>query len=438
MLTWLDIKKSFEKTEGRHSIEAIEDWRKTVLDRSILHIDTVPIQELKDWYEDGAGKIVHKTGKFFSVSGLRIQHQNLSEISWDQPVIDQREVGILGFLTSMIDGVCHFLVQAKIEPGNINFVQLSPTVQATRSNFTQAHKGKPVKYLDYFTNKSPIIDRLQSEQGGRFYRKMNRNMVVLTDDHLPEDADFRWMTLGQLFYFLQQENIVNMDTRTVLANLMSLDPRCSRSLSPLNNLSRERFKNHFQVKEIPLSLMHDWGNFDGFIRRNDENFFFVIGASVHIEGREVSHWDQPMIKPASAGICGLLVKPSLTSVSILVQYKFEFGLHHGVELAPTVQSLIGGRKLALTNQVPYVEFFSGEKSYNQTLYSAMQSEEGGRFFQEENSNQIILISSDDIYQNDRYEWMPLEDLMSMVALGGCVNIQLRNLALVLWLKGLMK
>ena len=32
-------------------------------------------------------------------------------------------------------------MQAKVEPGNINSIQLSPTLQATRSNYTKAHGG---------------------------------------------------------------------------------------------------------------------------------------------------------------------------------------------------------------------------------------------------------------------------------------------------------
>src|SRR5690349_14894378 len=67
-----------------------------------------------------------------------------------QPIINQPEVGILGILAKEFDGVPHFLMQAKVEPGNPRPLMLSPTVQATRSNYTQVHKGAQVKYLEYF------------------------------------------------------------------------------------------------------------------------------------------------------------------------------------------------------------------------------------------------------------------------------------------------
>ena len=37
-----------------------------------------------------------------------------------------------------------YLLQAKVEPGNINKIQISPTVQATRSNYLRIHGGKTI------------------------------------------------------------------------------------------------------------------------------------------------------------------------------------------------------------------------------------------------------------------------------------------------------
>ena len=73
-------------------------------------------------------------------------------------------------------------MQAKIEPGNVNNVQLSPTLQATKSNYTRAHQGKSPAYLEYFVNATPyqiLLDQLQSEQGARFLRKRNRNIILV-------------------------------------------------------------------------------------------------------------------------------------------------------------------------------------------------------------------------------------------------------------------
>ena len=76
-----------------------------------------------------------------------------------------------------------------MEPGNVNIIQLSPTVQATKSNYTRVHKGKLPAYLNYFLDRKKskfLVDLLQTEQGGRFLRKRNRNMLVEVD----EDIEF--------------------------------------------------------------------------------------------------------------------------------------------------------------------------------------------------------------------------------------------------------
>lgn len=117
-------------------------------------------------------------------------------------------------------------MQAKIEPGNVNCVQISPTLQATKSNYSQIHKGKQPLYLDYFVNASPdqiILDQLQSEQGARFLRKRNRNIIIKVEEDVEEHDDFRWMTLGQIKELMRYDNMVNMDTRTVLSGLKISD-----------------------------------------------------------------------------------------------------------------------------------------------------------------------------------------------------------------------
>ena len=60
--------------------------------------------------------------------------------NWDQPIIIQNEKGILGILKDSVKN--KYLLQAKVEPGNKNRLQLSPTVQATKSNYQRVHGGK--------------------------------------------------------------------------------------------------------------------------------------------------------------------------------------------------------------------------------------------------------------------------------------------------------
>ena len=142
-----------------------------------VSVEPIPFAEMEHWHQDKDGSLHHDSGKFFSIEGIRVQTDYPASCEWKQPIINQPEIGYLGILTKEIDGVLYFLMQAKIEPGNVNHVQISPTLQATKSNYTQVHGGRKAAYLEYFQNAKPhqiILDQLQSEQGARFLRKRNR------------------------------------------------------------------------------------------------------------------------------------------------------------------------------------------------------------------------------------------------------------------------
>ena len=63
------------------------------------------------------------------------------------------------------------------------------------------------------------MDQIQSEQSSRFYHKRNRNIIIMIDKDIKVEDNFKWMTLGQIKRLMRFDNIVNMDTRTVLSCL---------------------------------------------------------------------------------------------------------------------------------------------------------------------------------------------------------------------------
>ncbi|WP_237307948.1 NDP-hexose 2,3-dehydratase family protein [Streptomyces alboflavus] len=131
-----------------------------------MSVVPVPFRELPQWSFTRDGDLVHDSGRFFTVSGMRVRGPEGP--GRDQPVIVQPEIGVLGLLIKDLDGEPHVLLQAKAEPGNIDGIQLSPTVQATRSNYTRVHRGGATRHLEHFTGPGRgrvLVDSLQSEQG---------------------------------------------------------------------------------------------------------------------------------------------------------------------------------------------------------------------------------------------------------------------------------
>src|SRR5665647_614811 len=143
----------------------IIDWVNSRNFATNVSINRITFDRLKNWNTDNDFySLNHDSGKFFSIIGINVD-TNYGEIeSWDQPIINQPEIGYLGFITKEFNGILYFLMQAKIEPGNVNNVQLSPTLQATKSNYSQVHHGKKPIYLEYFIERDRcevLIDQLQ-------------------------------------------------------------------------------------------------------------------------------------------------------------------------------------------------------------------------------------------------------------------------------------
>ena len=410
-----------------------------------VRVEETSFANLKGWHFDGeTGNLIHDTGKFFSIVGIDVRTNSGCEQRWTQPIINQPEVGYLGIICKEFDGVLYFLLQAKIEPGNVNCVQLSPTLQATRSNYTQVHGGKKPAYLEYFQNAKPdqiILDQLQSEQGARFLRKRNRNIIIRVDEDIAVGEDFRWLTLGQIKALMQRDNTVNMDTRTVLSGLrlegegeseLFASERAKMGIMTLDDvlhrLSELKSRYELVVEKIPLRNVKDWKITPTEIVHRDRRFFRVLGVNVTIANREVAQWCQPIVQPLQEGLCVLFVKKIHGILHFLLQAKVECGNFDVVEFAPTIQCLTG----SWTNPQGYIpdflyDFLSGTV-VDRILFDTKQSEEGGRFYHEQNRNVICLVNDrvPDV-PDERFVWLTLGQIKEFLRFNNYLNIQVRSL-----------
>ncbi|MCI5188750.1 MAG: NDP-hexose 2,3-dehydratase [Candidatus Electrothrix sp. AS4_5] len=457
-----------------YSTEEICQWLNEANKKKLFEVERIPLAELRKWHFDRwSGDITHESRKFFSIRGLKVCTDSGPVKEWTQPIIDQPETGLLGILIKKINGVLYFLMQIKAEPGNINTFQLSPTVQATRSNYMQVHGGKPTPYLKYFLDKKYrkgiLVDQLQSEQGARFYRKRNRNIIIRVRDDEKTDvtSNFRWLTLGQIKKLVLKNNIVNMDARSVLSNI-SFVPKSNLSLLPIddNNLkdclenspivskpldllniktilsshsntpamhdfdylirqiSHEKFNCQLDTHLIPLNEVQSWNRTPFKISHLAGNFFSVIGVRVFADNREVSSWDQPIIEQTDPGIVGFIASEFNNVMHFLVQLKMESGNMDLLEIAPTVQCITGSYKKGKSPP------FSKEvlnNTQNNIIFDTMQSEEGGRFFLEENRNMLLLINNQQIKEKSRYLWMTMNQLKLFLKFNNFLNIEARSL-----------
>ena len=429
-------------------------------------VNFINFEEMSRWsVNELTGEIQHESKKFFSIKGLDVFYEKGLVQRWQQPIICQPEIGILGIICKKINNILHFLLQLKAEPGNIGNLQLSPTLQATRSNFNKVHKGKVPEFLDFFKNsfKSKIIvNVLQSEQGSRFLKKQNQNIIIETDSDIDPRDNFIWLTLGQIFELMKHDNIVNMDTRTVLACipfhdinncntkhfqsiLNSSNELCpirfeiGKSLlenhEPLHSnieiiswFTDQKIKHQMITKEIPLNKVENWHHNETELTHAEKKFFIVKACRVHSPGREVPAWDQPIIQPRHEGLIVLFIKKICGIYHFLIQAKAEPGIISHVEIATTIQCITGNLKNSPKDKWPkFVDYFASQKDYK-VIYDTMQSEEGGRFYKESNRN--VIIEVDEHFTVEEYGshiWVTLAQLKSFIQFNNFVNIQCRSL-----------
>jgi len=454
-----DLLKSYYSLKSKFTMninEAVE-WLGEQNKETHCFIEEVPLAQLNSWYFDDGKNLRHRSGKFFSIEGLHVATNVGIVKEWYQPVINQPEVGILGIICQKKDGVLHFLMQAKIEPGNVNVVQISPTLQATRSNFTQVHGGKQPLFLEWFrdlNNVRIIVDQLQSEQGARFHRKRNRNMIIEIPENINLElkSNFAWFTLGQLKKIAQFDNLINMDARTVLSCLMFRDDAGFAGSFSHDSFESDLFESlrerEYGIKSIEeiiswftkikaesdlesslCSILDcdEWLVEEMCIRHNTNKYFRVIGADIEIQSREVKKWCQPLVQQKESGIAGFIIKKINGLSHILVQAKLESGNLDIVEMAPSVQCITGSY-LKPEYHVPYLDVFLDPLKYGKVRYDCLQSEEGGRFYKEQNRYVVVEVTDDfPVEIEPFYTWMTLGQAKQFIKYNNYFNVEARSL-----------
>ena len=431
-----DVLLSLSCRDGNvNSLQDVLSWIKNLNENTHVSIDETAMSEDSFWfYDDYRGEILNRKRSFFSITGLRyfIDNQLISE----QPIIIQNEIGYLGIIAKKINGVLNFLMQAKIEPGNVNCVQISPTIQATKSNFTRAHGGRLPYYFTEFeqaySKGAVIYDQIQSEQGSRFAGKRNRNIILVMNSDLPIYENYKWMTLGQIKELLKIDNLVNMDTRTVLAGLPLQVINGDNNLELMKACGKlNDYKMYHDVEKvfIPLPQLQDWKIDDYGVTSQKEADFCVRHYAISIEGREVQSWSQPLFKATGMGTFVLLSRVIDGKRQFLIRLSPEIGCFDKVEFGPSIQMMQTHKDGDDAVCKLFQKHIAAQKGI---VHDVILSEEGGRFYHEQNRNVILEIANDELSElSQDYMWVGYQTLYQLVLANNNVNIQLRNLMALL-------
>jgi len=420
--------------------ETILTWIARRRDVSNLELKEIPINSIKNWFYTDK-KITHEKNSYFSIIGVEVHCEQDIE-DWEQPIILQQEIGILGFIIQ--DN--KIVLQAKTELGNVNGTQVAPSVQATISNYMRVHGGDETKFLKYFldsddNNYERISNSLQSEQGTRFMNKSNRNSIVrLRSGHYLEDMDdrFRWFEKKELLSLLEEEYLINTDARSCIVsckwedltenniafftdskdnglkywlNASYYQNHTSNRISKVLEEFQNRNKYDFKIKD--LNKLRNWRIDNDVIMDDGQVEFAVKGFKVSVIDREVPFWEQPLLHNLSLGRVILYCQKRDGVLKFLLTAQLIIGLDVALVLGPSIQ---------ITKEDEIINF------EDQTVIGeCMQSDEGGRFYQSKCLYQIIEIPEGvKVPMSEMSYWASLAEIQSIVLQNNKTTNELRS------------
>ena len=406
------------------NLPELRGWiRQCALDSS-CRTKKIPFAKSLEWNYDNK-TITHKSNRFFKVIGVEWKDNKKTH---QQLLMDQWEIGTLGFILHKGKDGNKILIQAKVEPGNVGIAQIAPTCQATRSNLDQVHGGDLPLFALFFSDKSKntLSTSLQSEQGSRFFNKRNNNIIVIENKKLTTPPNFKWVKVRLLCQALTQNYLVNTDSRSVLVTsdweklvgneIFSQKDKFVQELKKSYHtntdiLSSKKIleilnkysKNSPKTIKIPINKVKSSTSGDSEINSRNKDGFQIIHIKVKTQNREREKWDQPFIKSYKSGNYILYSGRFNAILYFCFELWEEPGLYNRVELGPIRSALTKGK----------------------TIKSCWQSDEGGRFYKDKSKYSLVDIGKIEDF-NKEYLWLNLKQVQELSLQEGVFSNEARS------------
>lgn len=402
-------------------------FKKETLTASEFRLEKIALRDQNEWSVSN-GVLSHYSNGFFHVTGL---HNNVS--AKEHLVLYQPQSALTGLALCKKDNTVFVLIQARVEPGNIGICQYGPTIQSTSANYNQLHGGKQTSYLNLFNAHYPGCRPLgfsnQLDLGKRYFLKSKSHNYVETPDLIGTSMNMIWVPLELLIECAFEDNFLNTDLKSLLAIFdwehYLLGSKNKSDQEPDQRLNMEAFLNnglgneHWSIQPIE-SLKHwSWSEY-GVSPNDSSQRLWVDMYRTSCTNREKAEWVQPLFSCDGKGKVQLVYRKNRESKEFLITLGNEFGITGGRVIMPS------------SCQYPGDIQESYDYSIQNTLeHSILQSEEGGRFFRNENEYQIIR-QDREIEANKNQLWVSARQLKSLLKTSNLVSIQLRCIcALVL-------
>lgn len=396
------------------SVEDLQSFADFVRNKSKFEMYPVKISDQQDWIvKDDC--LSHKSGGFFSLCGYRDHKTDFEAL-----VLFQPQGAFNGMAIYYQNKKVYLLLQARVEPGNSRLVQYGPTVQSTPANYLRLHGGKKTAYLEFFFEYHPGVKVLgnstQLDLGRRYFQKTKLLSYVQLEEMCQCEENMIWVPLDIVTKTVSNDNFLNTDLRSMLGvfdwDSLTGKPSASDYSGNLSIPFKHQARNSGGL--VSLKQLSNWKLTDEGI---ESSFDVPTSAKLYqvcCTNREVAQWIQPLFLCDGMGRVVLYQRTQNGSLEFLLRKGKEFGVSgNNVYLPSEIFDPCENKK---------VDLLEGK-----VLVDLVQSEEGGRFLENENRYQLIQVQPEVEICHDHI-WVNVAEFKTLLATSNMVSIQLRSIA----------
>lgn len=401
------------------SADDLENFAEFVRNQSKFQIEPIKLPDQDDWIvKDDC--LSHKSGGFFSLCGYLDEQQDFEAL-----VLFQPQGAFNGMAIHCKDDRVYLLLQARVEPGNSRLVQYGPTIQSTPANYLRLHGGKKTAYLELFfeyrAGVKVLENSTQLDLGQRYYQKTKLLSYIQLEEMCQCEENMIWVPLDIVARVINHDNFLNTDLRSMLG-VFDWDGLISEPLTSNSNFSsnltlpvKRQSRNSGGL--VSLKQLSKW-------KLTDEGIEPIANVptaaklyKVICTNREVAQWIQPLFLCKGIGLVLLYQRLKNGRPEFLLQKGKEFGVSGSTVYLPS--------EIVYPGENKQVSLLKGE-----VLMDLLQSEEGGRFLENENRYQLIQVH-EEVDLGDEYIWVNVSELKTLLSTSNMVSIQLRCIASLL-------
>ncbi|WP_346841267.1 NDP-hexose 2,3-dehydratase family protein [Metapseudomonas otitidis] len=295
-------------SQKKHNIQALDCIQEIIQHRNqylALSITEPSPRDHGDWTIDNLD-LINTKSDYFRISLYETEKNKTCFL------ITQKQQALVLLVVSEIQGTLCALLNIRFEPGLIDNVNYTTTIQSTPNNYLRQHGGKGTPFLELAVNPEKhgcvLLDTENYDWGDLYLSKKKRFLILKLDQATPPPPGFTWVTKNALKRMAAVDHLITNDLRVCIASMDRNEPVRTPANTPAVVPQGLVIKHQFDYETRDADGLHIQ--------------FFRTQTSV----REVTTWIQPLLAGCPPKQIRFVFKEDKGSKLYAVTQSSQFGL----------------------------------------------------------------------------------------------------------------